>query len=44
MCVLLEKYRKMELEKKKSRIVKKAFNGPTIRYVSTTMPLITEVG
>uniref|UniRef100_A0A1B6CV53 Vacuolar protein sorting-associated protein 72 homolog n=1 Tax=Clastoptera arizonana TaxID=38151 RepID=A0A1B6CV53_9HEMI len=39
----LEKYRKMELEKKKSRTVKKVFNGPTIRYVSTIMPLISEV-
>ncbi|KAK6617625.1 hypothetical protein RUM44_005213 [Polyplax serrata] len=39
----LEKYQKMELEKKKTRIVKKVFTGPVIRYQSLTMPLIKEV-
>lgn len=39
----LEKYQKMELEKKKCRIVKKQFVGPTIKYHSVSMPLITEI-
>ncbi|XP_014248123.1 vacuolar protein sorting-associated protein 72 homolog isoform X2 [Cimex lectularius] len=39
----LEKFYKMELEKKKNRVVKKTFNGPVIRYCSVSMPLITEI-
>ncbi len=39
----LEKYHQLELEKKKTRIVKKAPTGPTIRYLSTSMPLIEEL-
>ncbi|XP_063239783.1 vacuolar protein sorting-associated protein 72 homolog isoform X2 [Bacillus rossius redtenbacheri] len=39
----LEKYQKLEMEKKKTRPVKKAFEGPVIRYHSTTMPLISEL-
>ena len=39
----LEKYQKLELEKKKTRIVKKVFTGPVIRYQSLTMPLIKEI-
>ncbi|EFX87536.1 hypothetical protein DAPPUDRAFT_187339 [Daphnia pulex] len=40
----LEKYHQLELEKKKTRVVKKAPTGPTIRYLSTSMPLIQENG
>uniref|UniRef100_A0A0V0GAU9 Vacuolar protein sorting-associated protein 72 homolog n=1 Tax=Triatoma dimidiata TaxID=72491 RepID=A0A0V0GAU9_TRIDM len=39
----LEKYYKLELEKKKSRVVKKTFTGPVVRYHSISMPLITEI-
>lgn len=39
----LEKYQKMELEKKKCRFTKKTFTGPTIKYHSVAMPLITEI-
>ena len=39
----LEKYHQLELEKKKTRVVKKVPTGPTIRYLSTSMPLIQEV-
>ncbi|XP_054282787.1 vacuolar protein sorting-associated protein 72 homolog [Macrosteles quadrilineatus] len=40
----LEKYQKMELERKKSRSVKKVYTGPTIKYHSISMPLIAEDG
>ncbi|XP_030370614.1 vacuolar protein sorting-associated protein 72 homolog [Scaptodrosophila lebanonensis] len=36
----LEKFQKMELEKKKTRPTKRSFNGPTIRYHSLTMPVM----
>ncbi|XP_023161644.2 vacuolar protein sorting-associated protein 72 homolog [Drosophila hydei] len=36
----LEKFQKMELEKKKTRPTKRVFIGPTIRYHSLTMPVI----
>ncbi|PSN39328.1 Vacuolar protein sorting-associated protein 72 [Blattella germanica] len=39
----LEKYQKLEMEKKKTRPVKKTFQGPMIRYHSLTMPLIEAV-
>lgn len=39
----LEKYQKLELEKKKTRIVKKVFTGPIIRYHSVTMPVVEEL-
>nr|CAH0113250.1 unnamed protein product [Daphnia galeata] len=39
----LEKYHQLELEKKKTRVVKKVPTGPTIRYLSTSMPVIQEV-
>lgn len=39
----LEKYQKMELEKKKTRGSKKNIVGPTIRYHSVAMPLIEEL-
>lgn len=39
----LEKFRRMELEKKKVRPTKVSFLGPVIRYHSTTMPLVEEV-
>lgn len=38
----LEKYRRMELEKKKTRPTKRICTGPIIRYHSMTMPLIEE--
>lgn len=34
----------MEIEKKKTRPTKRVFAGPTIRYHSLSMPLISEVG
>lgn len=39
----LEKYRRMELEKKKVRPTKATFTGPIIRYLSTTMPVVEEI-
>ncbi|KAG8175321.1 hypothetical protein JTE90_002866 [Oedothorax gibbosus] len=36
----LETFQKLELEKKKTKVVKRAYTGPTIRYHSTTMPVI----
>ncbi|XP_075148406.1 vacuolar protein sorting-associated protein YL-1 [Haematobia irritans] len=36
----LEKFHKMELEKKKSRPTKRVFTGPMIRYHSLTMPVV----
>ncbi|KAM8703377.1 hypothetical protein ACLKA7_008063 [Drosophila subpalustris] len=36
----LEKFQKMELEKKKTRPTKRVFTGPTIRYHSLTMPVM----
>ncbi|XP_042148290.1 vacuolar protein sorting-associated protein 72 homolog [Ixodes scapularis] len=39
----LESYQRLELEKKKAKIVKNAHRGPTIRYHSISMPLIEEV-
>lgn len=46
-CVLVlslvsEKYQKMELEKKKTRGVKRGITGPTIRYLSVAMPDLEE--
>ena len=35
-----EKYQKLEMEKKKTRTVKKTFQGPMIKYHSLGMPLI----
>ncbi|XP_005095332.1 vacuolar protein sorting-associated protein 72 homolog isoform X2 [Aplysia californica] len=39
----LENYQKLELEKKRARVVKQAYQGPIIRYHSLTMPLIDEL-
>lgn len=39
----LENYRRMEMEKKKSRVSKQMYRGPLIRYQSFTMPLIEEL-
>jgi len=39
----LEKYHQMELEKKKTRVVKKGPSGSTISYFSTSMPLVEEL-
>ncbi|XP_061391323.1 vacuolar protein sorting-associated protein 72 homolog [Musca vetustissima] len=36
----LEKFHKMELEKKKTRPTKRIFTGPMIRYHSVTMPVV----
>lgn len=36
----LEKFKQMEIEKKKTRPTKRIFTGPTIRYHSLSMPLI----
>lgn len=38
----LEKYQRLENEKKSRRIVKKVFNGPMVRYYSTKMPVIEQ--
>lgn len=40
---ILEKFRKMELEKKKTRPTKRVFTGPIVKYQSFTMPLVEEV-
>lgn len=39
----LEIFRKMELEKKKTRPTKRVFTGPIVKYQSLTMPLVEEV-
>nr|CAD7461510.1 unnamed protein product [Timema tahoe] len=39
----LEKYQKLEMEKKKLRPVKKSYEGPIINFHSMRMPLILEV-
>lgn len=39
-CFFLEKFHKMELEKKKTRPTKRIFTGPMIRYHSMTMPVV----
>ncbi|XP_058129006.1 vacuolar protein sorting-associated protein 72 homolog [Anopheles ziemanni] len=39
----LERFRRMELEKQKTRPTKRKFMGPTIRYLSTAMPIIEEI-
>ncbi|XP_077554411.1 vacuolar protein sorting-associated protein YL-1 isoform X1 [Haemaphysalis longicornis] len=39
----LESYQRLELEKKKAKIVKSTQRGPFIRYHSISMPLIEEV-
>ncbi|CAH1789648.1 unnamed protein product [Owenia fusiformis] len=38
----LEDYQKLELERKKSRVVKSVYRGPIIRYHSTSMPVVEE--
>lgn len=38
----LESYQRLELEKKKAKIVKPTYRGPMIRYHSISMPLIEE--
>lgn len=40
---IAEKFKQMEIEKKKSRPSKRVYVGPTIRYHSMSMPLIQEV-
>ncbi|GLV44000.1 YL-1 [Carabus blaptoides fortunei] len=40
----LEKYQKLENEKKIKRAVKKTYTGPMIRYHSLRMPIIDETG
>lgn len=39
----LEKFRRMELEKKKTRPTKRIFTGPILRYQSITMPIVEDV-
>lgn len=39
----LEKYQRLENEKKSRRIVKKVFSGPMIRYHSMRMPVIEQI-
>lgn len=38
----LERFKKLELEKKKTRPTKRVFTGPIIRYHSMTMPQLTD--
>lgn len=40
----LEKYQKLELERKKTRVVKKVYTGPVIKYHSLSMPCISQDG
>lgn len=39
----LESYQRLELEKKKTKIIKPSYKGPMIRYHSVSMPLIEEL-
>lgn len=39
---VIEKYQKLENEKKIKRAVKKTYTGPMIRYHSLRMPIIDE--
>lgn len=39
----LESYQRLELEKKKTKIIKPTYKGPMIRYHSVSMPLIEEL-
>ncbi|XP_041355699.1 vacuolar protein sorting-associated protein 72 homolog [Gigantopelta aegis] len=39
----LEDFRKLELEKKKTRVTKQVYRGPVIRYHSVTMPVVEEL-
>ncbi|XP_077993620.1 vacuolar protein sorting-associated protein 72 homolog [Glandiceps talaboti] len=39
----LRAYERLELEKKKNKLQKKAYKGPIIKYHSVTMPLIEEL-
>lgn len=39
----LEMFQRLELEKKKSKVIKPTYTGPMIRYHSTTMPAIEEI-
>lgn len=41
--LIVEKYQKMESEKKNKRTVKRVHRGPVIQYYSTRMPLIEEI-
>lgn len=40
---VIERYQKLESEKKTRRPVKKIFNGPTIQYQSLKFPVIEEI-
>ena len=40
---IIENYRRLELEKKKSRVQKNVYKGAIIRFQSVTMPLIQEL-
>lgn len=40
---ILGQFQELELEKKKVRCVKKTFQGPTIKFVSTSTPEISAV-
>lgn len=41
--MFIEKFKQMEIEKKKTRPTKRNYVGPIIRYHSLSMPLIEEV-
>lgn len=41
---ILEKYQKMENEKKTKRTDKKVYSGPIIQYKSTKMPVLEQSG
>lgn len=40
--ICVEKFKQMEIEKKKTRPTKRVFAGPMIRYHSLAMPLLDE--
>ena len=40
---ITENYRRLEMEKKKSRVQKNVYKGAIIRFQSVTMPLIQEL-
>ena len=42
-CLTTEKYELAEMDRKKTKVVRKGLSGPFIRYVSTRMPLVEPV-
>lgn len=43
LSLLSEMFQRLELEKKKTKIIKPSYTGPMIRYHSVTMPAVEEI-